>query len=148
MNEQNEEIINSIQNHLRYDDKEMQEFVSNQRNHHVLVKASELLDKTIVIEVVEAHGCNSQHRVGDKFFFDGAGNLLSKYCPKKICIFALGRVDHLVYSVHELFYAGIDPNEIRFKRTGCGDIGLKCGGWGKIIMEIRMMPRKKLEIVQ
>jgi hypothetical protein len=50
--------------------------------------------------------------------------------------------------VHELFYAGIDPNEIRFKRTGCGDIGLKCGGWGKIIMEIRMMPRKKLEIVQ
>jgi len=32
---------------------------------------------------VESHGCNSRHPVGDKFYFDGAGNLLSELSPKK-----------------------------------------------------------------
>jgi len=41
-----------------------------------------------------------------------------------------------------MFYAGLDPNEMLFKRGGCADIGLKCGGWGKIILEFKMEDRK------
>ena len=33
-----------------------------------------LTQKTIIIEVVESHGCSSLHKVGDKFYFDGPGN--------------------------------------------------------------------------
>ena len=46
----------------------------------------DLMSKTIIAEVVESHGCNSQHVVGDKFYFDGAGNLPTNLCPKKVCI--------------------------------------------------------------
>jgi hypothetical protein len=49
----------------------------------------------------------------------------------------------LIYTASELFYAGIDPNEMRFKRTGCGDVGVNCGGWGHIIVELRVEDRKK-----
>ena len=39
--------------------------------------------KTIVAEVLELHGGNSQYKVGDKFYFGGAGNLITELCPKK-----------------------------------------------------------------
>jgi hypothetical protein len=45
--------------------------------------APELLKKTIVVEVIDSHGCNSKHKVGDKLYFDAVGNLLTKKCPKE-----------------------------------------------------------------
>jgi uncharacterized repeat protein (TIGR04076 family) len=102
------------------------------------------MSKTIVIEVIEASGCKSRHKAGDKFIFDGAGNLITKLNPGKICCFALGMMPGLIFAAHELLYAGVDPNEMRFKRTWCLDTGVKCGGWGHIVMEIRVEDRKKI----
>ncbi len=132
-----------FQKHLGYTDEEMKLFRENTRNADVLSKARALLGKTIIAEVVESHGCNSQHKVGDKFYFDGAGNLLTKLCPKSICIYALSVIAPLVFTSNELFYAGVDPNEMRFKRAGCFDVGVQCGGWGHIVMELRVEDRKK-----
>jgi hypothetical protein len=42
-----------------------------------------------------------------------------------------------------LFYAGVDANDIRFKRVGCGDVGLQCGGWGHIVMELKVEDRER-----
>lgn len=81
--------------------------------------------------------------MGDKFYFDGVGNLITKLCPKKICIYALEAIAPLVFTSNELLYAGVDPNEMRFKRAGCFDIGIQCGGWGHIVMELRVEERKK-----
>jgi uncharacterized repeat protein (TIGR04076 family) len=117
-------------------------FRQNPRNKDVLLKAPELMSKTIVAEVVESHGCNSQHKVGDKFYLDGSGNLISKLCPKRMCIFALQPLLPAVFAADELLYAGVDPNQMRFNRAGCFDVGVKCGGWGRIIMEIRVEDRK------
>lgn len=139
-----EQIITQIKEHLGYNDEEMKLFLENPRNEDVMSKALGLLNKTIILEVVESHGCNSQHKVGDKFYFDGAGNLLTKLSPKRICIFALGVIQGLIFGANELFYAGIDPNEMRFKRAGCFDVGLKCGGWGRVVMELRVEKRKKV----
>lgn len=133
----------AVQGHFGYTDEEMALFMENPRNADVMSKASALLGKTIVVEVVEAGGCNSQHKAGDKFIFDGAGNLLTKLNPGKICCFALSPVLPLIHAANELLYAGVDPNEMRFKRTGCFDTGVKCGGWGHIVMEIRVEDRKK-----
>jgi hypothetical protein len=44
----------------------------------------------------------------------------------------------------ELLYAGIDPNEMRFKRFGCVDVGIKCGGWGHVVMELSVEERNKI----
>jgi uncharacterized repeat protein (TIGR04076 family) len=134
-----------FQQYLGYSDEEMALFRANPRNAEVLAKASELMQKTIVAEVVEAHGCNSQHKVGDRFLFDGAGNLLTGKCPRRICIYALQGLAGLIFATNELVYAGVDPNSLRFRRTGCFDVGVKCGGWGHIVMELRVEERSRPE---
>ena len=138
-----EDVWKFYQQHLGYSDKEMKKFRENPRNEDVISKAPALLNKTIVVEVVESHGCNSQHKVGDRFYFDGAGNLLTKLCPKRICFGALHSMPTLIYSAQELFYAGVDPNDMRFKRIGCVDVGVNCGGWGRVVMEVRVEERKR-----
>jgi hypothetical protein len=32
---------------------------------------------------------------------------------------------------------------LRFKRTACHDVGLDCGGWGRVVLEIKVEDRKK-----
>lgn len=95
-------------------------------------------DKLIILEVVEAHGCNSKHQVGDRFYFDAFGNLLTERCPKKVCGYSLNAAMMMVFAANEMLFAGMDPNQIRFKRAGCFDVGLECGGWGKIVLELRV----------
>jgi uncharacterized repeat protein (TIGR04076 family) len=132
-----------MKDHLGYTDEEMKVFRENPRNEEVLSKAPALMQKTIVLEVVQSHGCNSQHKVGDKFIFDGAGNLLTKRCPKKVCIYALKAATSMIFASNELFYAGIDPNEMRFRRAACFDVGVQCGGWGRIVLELSVQDRKE-----
>lgn len=138
-----ESVWDFFQKHVGYTDEEMKEFRENPRNEDVLSKGPALMNKTIVVEVVKSHGCNSQHKEGDKFYFDGAGNLITKLCPKRICIYALSSMATAIFASNELFYAGVDPNEMRFKRFSCFDVGVKCGGWGNIVMEIRVEDRKR-----
>jgi uncharacterized repeat protein (TIGR04076 family) len=134
----------NFQQYLGYNDDEMKQFRENPRNEDVLTKSPSLMNKTIVAKVVESRGCNSQHKVGEKFYFDGAGNLLTKLSPSRICIYALNSIAGLIFASNELFYAGIEPNEMRFRRTGCFDVGVQCGGWGHIVMEINVEDRGKI----
>ena len=137
-------MIPILKKHFSFNDEEVENFLKSPRNIDVLNKFDkEMKNKIIIIEIIESKGCNSQHKVGDKFYFDGAGNLLTKLCPKKICLYALARVEALVFAANELMYAGIDPNEIRFKRTNCFDVGIACGGWGNIAMELKIIDRKR-----
>ena len=53
---------------LGYTGEEMQVFRENPRNADILEKVPTLMGKTIVVEVVDSHGCNSQHNVGDRFY--------------------------------------------------------------------------------
>lgn len=130
-----------IQRHLAYSDEEMEKFRANARNEDILAKSSELSNKTIILEVVESHGCNSRHKIGDKFYFDGAGNIITELCPKKICAYSLSSALMMVFTANEMIYAGVDPNGIRFKRASCFDVGLQCGGWGRIVLELRVEDR-------
>jgi uncharacterized repeat protein (TIGR04076 family) len=132
-----------IQKRLGYNDEEMKIFRENPRNDDILTKVPELMNKTIVVEVVDSRGCNSQHKVGDKFYFDSAGNLLTAFCPKRICVYALTAIMPQIFTATEFLYAGADPNKIRFKRAACFDVGVECGGWGRVVVEIRVEDRDK-----
>jgi uncharacterized repeat protein (TIGR04076 family) len=140
-----EKTWKGVQQLLGYNDEEMKQFKENPRNEDVLSKTDVMLNKTIVAEIVESHGCDSGHKVGDKIYFDGRGiSLLTKLGPSRICIFALHSVALAMPALAELLYAGINPNEMRFKRFGCVDVGIKCGGWGHIVMELSVEDRDKL----
>src|SRR5512143_2378543 len=134
---------NVMKAHLGYTDEEMKAFRENPRNEDVLDKAPALVGKTIVLTVVASHGCNSQHKVGDKLYFDGAGNLLTRRSPKKVCIYALNAATGMIFASNELFYAGVDPNEMRFRRAACFDVGVQCGGWGRVVLELSVVDRMK-----
>jgi uncharacterized repeat protein (TIGR04076 family) len=139
----NEDIWINIQKHLNYNDEEMKIFRANSRNEDVLSKTDLMLNKTIVAEVIDSHGCDSGHKAGDKFYFDGRGvSLLTKPGPSRVCIFALHSVSLAMPALAELLYAGADPNKMRFKRFGCVDVGVRCGGWGHIVMEVKVEDRK------
>ena len=132
-----------MKSRLGYTDEEMKAFRENPRNEDVLDKAPDLLRKTIVLTVVASRGCNSGHKVGDRFLFDGAGNLLAQRCPKKVCVYALNAAAPLIYAANELFYAGADPNAMRFRRAACLDVGVECGGWGRVVLELSVEDRGK-----
>ena len=138
----NEDTWKFMQQHLGYTDEELEKFRSKPKNVDIMSKAPDLMNKTIIAEVIDSHGCNSQHHVGDKFYFDGAGNLITKLSPKRICVHALSALSGPIHVANELFYAGVDPNEMRFNRVGCFDVGVRCGGWGNIALEVKMEDRK------
>ena len=141
-----EKTWKGVQQHLGYNDEQMKQFRENPRNEDVLSKTDVMLNKTIVAEIIESHGCDSGHKVGDKIYFDGRGiSLLTKLGPTRICIFALHSVALAMPALAELIYAGVDPNEMRFKRFDCVDVGIKCGGWGHIVMELRVEDRDKMK---
>lgn len=129
---------------LGYTKEQMKIFRGNPRNKDILSHIPNFIDKTIIVEIVDSHGCNSQHRVGDKFYFDGVGNLLTRPSPKKICVYALSAVSTQIFAAGELIFAGADPNEMRFRRAACFDVGVECGGWGRIVMEISVEERQKI----
>ena len=140
--EVNEDTWKFMQQHLGYTDEELEIFRSNPKNVEIMSKAPDLMNKTIVAEVVASHGCASQHHVGDRFYFDGAGNLITKLSPKRICVHTLSVLSGPMVVVNELFYAGVDPNDMRLNRVGCFDVGIQCGGWGHIAMEVKVEDRK------
>lgn len=128
---------------LGYSDDEIKKFRENPQNRDILSMAPELSKKMIIAEVIDSHGCNSQHKIGDKFYFDGSGNLLTDRSPTKICIYALNAITPQIFTTIELFLAGVDPNEMRFNRAACFDVGLECGGWGRIVLEVKVVDRLK-----
>jgi uncharacterized repeat protein (TIGR04076 family) len=125
-----------IQKRLGYTDDELETFKTDIRNERVISKGEAVNNTLFVFEVIEAKGCNSRHKAGDKFFLDGYGNLIRDKNPEKICIFLLSAFSTLVFTAQELLYAGIDPNEMCFKSAGCIDVGLNCGGWGKVVVKL------------
>ena len=136
-----ERVWRIMQKRLGYTDEEAQRYRGDPRNADVLAKSAELMSKVIILEVVESHGCISGHKAGDKFYFDGAGNLLTELCPQRVCSYSLSSALMMVFAANEMIYAGVDPNELRFKRASCFDVGLDCGGWGRIVLELRVEDR-------
>jgi uncharacterized repeat protein (TIGR04076 family) len=142
----NEFIEAFCKDHLKYDNEEdIKLFMENKSNELILSRTPDILNKRIVVEVTDAHGCASQYKIGDCFFFDGSGNLIGKKSPEKLCIFALAPMGALIKSLQELVIAGVSPAKLAFSKTGCSDVGVKCGGWGKIVMEARVEDRQVRE---
>ncbi|MHB8895884.1 MAG: hypothetical protein ACYC99_12025 [Candidatus Geothermincolia bacterium] len=134
-------VAEFLKERLGYSDDEVELFLRNPRNEQVMAAMAGLAKKTIIAEVVESHGCFVEYRTGDRLYFDGGGNLISSMAPKRVCPFLITSLTPLLFAAQELVYAGADPNEMRFNRAGCPDVGLKCGGWGHVVLELRFEDR-------
>ena len=135
-----ENVWKYFQSHLGYSDEEMKTFKHDPRWSKILEKSDNLLKKTIVFEVYKSHGCNVDHKVGDRFFFNPEGYMLAHKGPKKVCPYLMPAMARLMFVIQERMYEGLDPRPL-FYRCHCDDVGLKCGGWGQVVIEAKIVDR-------
>ena len=99
---------------------------------------------SIAAEVVKARHCNSGYRVGDKFILDVDGNFISKFCPPRLCIYAISQLVVPVALINERLSEGLDPNQFHFMhQVRCLDVGVDCAGYGEVMFQIKVVPRVK-----
>lgn len=127
-----------VKKKLNYSNSEFDKFKSNPKNENMLMMAPAINDARIVATIIESNGCVSGHKVGNQFVFDGFGNLLTNLTEKKICIYALNAIVPQIFAASELMLSNVDPNNMRFNRASCFDVGVSCGGVGRIAMVVKV----------
>jgi uncharacterized repeat protein (TIGR04076 family) len=99
---------------------------------------------SIQAEVVKARNCNSGYQAGDKFILDVNGNFITKLCPARLCVYAISQLAVPVALINERLGEGLDPNQFHFMhQVRCLDAGVECGGYGEVMLEIKVVPRVK-----
>lgn len=137
----NDHVLNYFRRHLGYNDELMKIFREDPESVDLISRISALMEMKCFAEVVDSNMCSSRHKIGDKFYFDGTGSLITDLCPDRVCIFALSTLSKLIFSSNELFFAAYDPSKMRYRRFGCSDLSDHCGGRGNIVMEIHVEDR-------
>jgi uncharacterized repeat protein (TIGR04076 family) len=125
-----------FQKHNFYTDEELEIFKKNPRRANSVKKifSREIAKKYYVVEVVKSHGCTAGMKPGDRLVFRGLGVLV----PEKSspwCAQAMGEIGGFATMVQDRFVSGLDPNNMIFNHFSCMDTGLRCGGWGQVIMK-------------
>jgi uncharacterized repeat protein (TIGR04076 family) len=99
---------------------------------------------SIAAEVIRARNCNSGYRVGDKFILDVDGNFIPKFCPSRLCVYLISQMAIPVALINERLSEGLEPNQFHFMhQVRCLDVGVECGGYGEVMLEIKVVPRIK-----
>ena len=94
-------LLKIIKKRFQYDDEEIEIFKNDPRNVELINRHKELADTKFILEVVESKGCNSNHQVGDRFYFDFAGNILTELSPPKICGYSLNSAMMMSFTANE-----------------------------------------------
>jgi hypothetical protein len=75
---------------------------------------------------------------------DVDGNFITKFCPPKLCVYAISQLVVPVALINERLSEGLDPNLFHFMhRVRCLDVGADCAGYGEVMFEIKVVPRVK-----
>ena len=94
--------------------------------------------------MVRARNCNSGYQAGDKFILDVDGNFIPKFCPPRLCVYAISQLAVPVALINERLSEGLDPNQFHFMhQVRCLDVGVACGGYGEVRFEVKVVPRVK-----
>lgn len=115
------------------------------RARHVERLAQAAPNYSIVAEVVEAAHCNTGYQPGDRFVLDVDGNFIGKMCPKRQCVYLVSQLMVPVALINERLSEGLEPNAFHFAhQVHCLDVGVRCGGYGQVRLEVSMRPRSEL----
>jgi uncharacterized repeat protein (TIGR04076 family) len=99
---------------------------------------------SIAVEVVAARNCNSGYQAGDTVILDVDGNFITKFCPARLCVYAVSQLAVPVALINERLSEGMDPNQFHFMhQVRCLDVGVACGGYGEVRFEVKVVPRVK-----
>ena len=140
-----EEIVQKYGQRVGYTESEVEKF--HEGGHRIrqvkrLSHAASLY--SIEAEVTNAKHCNSGHTVGQKLILDVDGNLISKLCPKKMCVYLISQLTIPVALINERLSEGLEPNDFHFMRyVRCPDAGVECYGYGEVMLKVQVVLRAK-----
>jgi uncharacterized repeat protein (TIGR04076 family) len=99
---------------------------------------------SIQVQVVQARHCNSGYQSGDTFILDVDGNFIPRFCPPRLCVYAVSQMAIPVALINERLGEGLDPKQFHFMhQVRCLDVGVACGGYGEVMFRVEVVPRKK-----
>ena len=82
--------IRSYGKRVGYTDAEVEKFAEGGHRVRQVMRLSEAAPSySIEVEVMESRNCNSGHVKGQKIVMDVDGNLVTKLCPKKLCVYLI-----------------------------------------------------------
>ena len=131
------EITEIIKRRLGLPEEEFRKIEESPKYQKLFQNAITASRYRLIAEVIRSKGCHSGHKVGQKLVFDSTGNLLTRESPERVCAFLMPNLTVLINAFFENLMNGRDPNEVMFNRTGCFDVGVACGGWGHVVVEMR-----------
>ena len=76
--------------------------------------------------------------MGDRIVFAGDGTLLCRESPEKICFGLLSPLIPHVNSLLDKLSNGEEATRIAFNKAHCVDVGVDAGGWGAVVVELKV----------
>ena len=139
------DIIKKFGSRVKYSEKEMKTLHEGDHRIRYIERISEAAPQySIEAEVVKSCNCNSGHVEGQKFIMDVNGNFITKYCPKRMCVYLISQLTVPVAVIDERFSEGLNPNDFHFMRyVRCPDAGIDCMGYGEVMLKVQVVPRIK-----
>ena len=122
---------------MDYSDEDLAKFQENSKFLKMMDTPTFRTHK-IVFEVIQSHGCVCQHRVGQRLVLNGNGALICDECPPIMCIGLVSQFYSTIIAIWERMAAGLDPNGLLLDTIGCTDVGVDCGGWGRVVARVHV----------
>lgn len=140
-----DEVIRRYAQRVGYSDQEASLLAPGDPRARHLARLSQAAPLyAIQAQVTEARHCNSGYQPGDRFLLDVDGNLIAKLCPKRLCVYLVSQLALPVALINERLSEGLDPNQFHFTRqVHCPDVGVECGGYGKVNQKVSVVPRSQ-----
>ena len=140
-----EEIIKKFGRRVGYTESELKAFHEGGHRIRQVKRLSQAAAKySIQAEVVNSKNCNSGHVVGQTFILDVDGNFITKFCPKKMCVYLVSQLTVPVALINERLSEGLDPKDFHFMRYArCLDTGVECMGYGEVMLKVKVVPRAR-----
>jgi uncharacterized repeat protein (TIGR04076 family) len=138
-----QDALKNFGDRVGYTESDLAQFSDNDPRCRLIEQATKASSMySIQAEVVESKHCNSGHKVGDRFIMDADGNLISKLCPKRMCVYALSQLIVPVALINERISEGLNPADFHFMRqVRCPDVGAGCDGYGNIMLKVTVVSR-------
>ena len=133
-----DEIWKKNQQALGLTDEQLEVMKQDPKRRKFIEASPQLVRKKVIAEVISAKNCAAGHKVGDRYVIRAAGYLVPEESPKNLCLSALVPLQPFVSVAGERIAEGIDPNGMITDHAGCLDVGFECGGFGRVVMKIRV----------
>lgn len=143
-----EEFWRQFREHMQYTDEELENFKKDPVKVKMALKLAdpEILNKTLVFEVVDYYACAEGLRPGDRIFFK-SGILLDPTRSSNWCGFSLAYSAAMYAAVFQnLIFHGIDPSLMVHVMRDCGDATPRFG-WGQTIYKAYVFDESKQELL-